>query len=100
MTNEPIACAAGGIDITGCRVSLYPMKDHFAQQIVTSIERTDTTAVWQQTDLFSTLFRGKPQVLLMRQLGYLSTLTNPRHTSWVSLLFPRAVLAILQVTRF
>ncbi len=61
MTNEPIACAVGGIDITGCRVSLYPMKDHFAQQIVTSIERTDTTAVWQQTDLFSTLFRGKPK---------------------------------------
>ncbi|MGF2050699.1 YkoF family thiamine/hydroxymethylpyrimidine-binding protein [Enterococcus casseliflavus] len=59
MTNEPIACAAGGIDITGCRVSLYPMKDHFAQQIVASIERTDTTAVWQQTDLFSTLFRGE-----------------------------------------
>ncbi|MFB8558472.1 YkoF family thiamine/hydroxymethylpyrimidine-binding protein [Enterococcus casseliflavus] len=59
MTNEPIACAVGGIDITGCRVSLYPMKDHFAQQIVASIERTDTTAVWQQTDLFSTLFRGE-----------------------------------------
>jgi hypothetical protein len=41
MTNEPIACAADGIDITGCRVSLYPMKDHFAQQILTSIEKNE-----------------------------------------------------------
>jgi len=40
------------------------MKDHFAQQILTSIEKTNTSAVWQQTDLFSTLFRGEaPSVL-------------------------------------
>ncbi len=58
MSNKPIVCAKDGIDITGCRVSLYPMKDHFAQQILTSIEKTNTSAVWQQTDLFSTLFRG------------------------------------------
>lgn len=64
MSNKPIVCAKDGIDITGCRVSLYPMKDHFAQQILTSIEKTNTSAVWQQTDLFSTLFRGEaPSVL-------------------------------------
>lgn len=54
------ACQTGMIDITGCRVSLYPMKDQFATQILTSIKETDTSAVWKQTDLFSTLYRGEP----------------------------------------
>ncbi|WP_461203215.1 YkoF family thiamine/hydroxymethylpyrimidine-binding protein [Enterococcus sp. N342-3-1-2] len=54
------ACQTGMIDITGCRVSVYPMKDQFATQILTSIKETDTSAVWKQTDLFSTLYRGEP----------------------------------------
>lgn len=53
-------CQTGTIDITGCRVSLYPMKDQFANHIITSINETNTSAVWQQTDLFSTLYRGEP----------------------------------------
>lgn len=52
-------CSMNQIDITGCRISLYPMKDDFAPHILRSIEETDTTAVWQQTDLFSTLYRGE-----------------------------------------
>ncbi|ROY88691.1 hypothetical protein EGW76_08025 [Enterococcus gallinarum] len=52
-------CSMNQIDITGCRISLYPMKDDFASHILRSIKETDTTAVWQQTDLFSTLYRGE-----------------------------------------
>lgn len=52
-------CSTNHIDITGCRVSLYPMKDDFASHILRSIKKTNTTAVWQQTDLFSTTFRGE-----------------------------------------
>ena len=52
-------CSMNQIDITGCRISLYPMKDDFDSHILRSIKETDTTAVWQQTDLFSTLYRGE-----------------------------------------
>jgi hypothetical protein len=52
-------CAINQIDITGCRVSLYPMKDDFATEILQSIAAINTEAVWQQTDLFSTLYRGE-----------------------------------------
>ncbi|MCH4056929.1 MAG: Ykof family thiamine-binding protein [Lactobacillaceae bacterium] len=52
------SCITNGIDITGVRASLYPMRTDFANQILTSVAATDTTAVWQQTDLFSTVYRG------------------------------------------
>lgn len=53
------SCATNGIDITGVRASLYPMRDDFAKQILESVAVTDTSAVWQQTDLFSTVYRGE-----------------------------------------
>ncbi|WP_125768472.1 YkoF family thiamine/hydroxymethylpyrimidine-binding protein [Lapidilactobacillus wuchangensis] len=53
------SCATNGIDITGVRASLYPMRADFAKQILESVAVTDTSAVWQQTDLFSTVYRGE-----------------------------------------
>ncbi|MGX7350869.1 YkoF family thiamine/hydroxymethylpyrimidine-binding protein [Enterococcus canis] len=52
-------CSLSKIDITGCRVSLYPMKDDYANTLLKSINETVTEAVWSQTDLFSTLYRGE-----------------------------------------
>ena len=54
-------CQLSKSEITGCRVSLYPMKDGFSPQILRSVEQTETSAVWSQTDLFSTLYRGTAQ---------------------------------------
>lgn len=51
--------STGNIDITGCRISLYPMCDQFAPQILAAVKSVDTSAVWSHTDLFSTLYRGE-----------------------------------------
>jgi len=64
------ACGCGGDDlpwsgrgtklpIVGCRFSLYPMTDNFIDQIIGSLEKTDTGAVWSQSDALSTVYRGK-----------------------------------------
>ncbi|MFC4651409.1 YkoF family thiamine/hydroxymethylpyrimidine-binding protein [Lactococcus nasutitermitis] len=54
----------GNIDITGCRVSLYPMTDNFSEVILGSFDKVDTRAVWSQTDLFSTLYRGEQESVI------------------------------------
>lgn len=51
--------SASNVDITGCRISLYPMCDQFASQILDAVKAVDTSAVWSHTDLFSTLYRGE-----------------------------------------
>lgn len=47
------------LPIFGCRFSLYPMTDNFVDQIVSSLEKTDTSALWVQSDALSTVYRGK-----------------------------------------
>lgn len=58
-------CAvAGSADVVGCRLSLYPMQDAFASQILSAVKKVDTSEVWNQTDLFSTLYRGELESVL------------------------------------
>ena len=47
------------LDISGCRFSLYPMTDNFVSVIWALLEKTDTSAVWSQSDALSTVYRGK-----------------------------------------
>lgn len=47
------------LDISGCRFSLYPMTDNFVSVILGALEKTDTSAVWSQSDALSTVYRGK-----------------------------------------
>lgn len=47
------------LDISGCRFALYPMTDNFVSVILGSLEKTDTSAVWSQSDALSTVYRGK-----------------------------------------
>lgn len=47
------------LDISGCRFSLYPMTDNFVSVILGALEKTDTSAVWRQSDALSTVYRGK-----------------------------------------
>ena len=47
------------LDISGCRFSLYPMCDNYVPVILGALEATDTSAVWQETDALSTVYRGK-----------------------------------------
>ncbi len=47
------------LDISGCRFSLYPMTDNFVSVILGALEKTDTSAVWSQSDAMSTVYRGK-----------------------------------------
>ena len=48
-----------GLPISGCRFTLYPMTDKFIDIILGSLEKTDTSAVWSETDALSTVYRGK-----------------------------------------
>lgn len=56
----PLCC--GGDDvrrkISGCRFSLYPMDSQFVPIILDALEKTDTSAVWSQSDALSTIYRG------------------------------------------
>ena len=47
------------LDISGCRFSLYPMTDNVVSVIMGALEKTDTSAVWSQSDALSTVYRGK-----------------------------------------
>lgn len=47
------------LDITGCRFSLYPMTDDYVSIILGALDKTDTSAVWTQSDALSTVYRGK-----------------------------------------
>ena len=47
------------LPISGCRFTLYPMTDDYVSIILTALEKTDTKAVWSETDSLSTVYRGK-----------------------------------------
>lgn len=55
----PWAGRGTDLPIAGCRFTLYPMTDNFIQIILGSLEKTDTSAVWSETDALSTVYRGK-----------------------------------------
>ncbi len=47
------------LPIAGCRFSLYPMTDNFVDIILGALDKTDTSAVWSESDALSTVYRGK-----------------------------------------
>lgn len=55
MTNQ----VCGNNSITGASFSLYPMCDEFVEVILGSLEATDTSKVWVNTDDVTTTIRGK-----------------------------------------
>ncbi len=55
----PWAGRGTSLPISGCRFSLYPMCDQFIDLIVGSLEKTDTSYVWSESDALSTVYRGK-----------------------------------------
>ena len=38
------------LPIAGCRFTLYPMSDNYIEIILGSLEKTNTSAVWSETD--------------------------------------------------
>ncbi|MBQ9967672.1 MAG: thiamine-binding protein [Oscillospiraceae bacterium] len=53
-------CGCGTeLPITGCRFSLAPMCDDFADVILDAVSKVDTAKVWKQTDKLSTVYRGR-----------------------------------------
>lgn len=67
----------GNIDITGCRISLYPMCDDFVTTILSAVDKVDTSFVWSQTDLFSTLYRGEQESVLDAVQGLFMNAYHP-----------------------
>ena len=55
----PWAGRGTDLPISGCRFTLYPMCDNFIDIILGGLERVDTSAVWSETDVLSTVYRGK-----------------------------------------
>lgn len=55
----PWAGRGTGLPISGCRFTLYPMADNFIDIILGALAKTDTSAVWSETDALSTVYRGK-----------------------------------------
>ncbi|WP_291246429.1 YkoF family thiamine/hydroxymethylpyrimidine-binding protein [Fournierella sp.] len=55
----PWAGRGTNLDISGCRFSLYPMDSNFVPIILGALEKTDTSAVWSQSDALSTVYRGR-----------------------------------------
>lgn len=51
--------SAGSVDITGCRMGLYPMSDTFVDIILSAVQKIDTSKVWASTDHLSTVYRGR-----------------------------------------
>ena len=47
------------MEITGCRFTVYPACDNFAEIILGSLGRVDTSKVEANTDHMSTVYRGK-----------------------------------------
>ncbi|MDR1165667.1 MAG: Ykof family thiamine-binding protein [Deltaproteobacteria bacterium] len=47
------------LGIFGCRFSLYPMTDRYAEVILSALAETDASKVFAQTDALSSLYRGK-----------------------------------------
>ena len=55
---EIFACGTNK-EITGCRFSLYPMNSDFVSIILGALKKTDTSAVWCESDALSTVYRGR-----------------------------------------
>ena len=55
-------------------------EDDFASHILRSIKETDTTAVWQQTDLFSTLYRGEAASVIDAAAALFVNAYDPKNT--------------------
>lgn len=55
----PWAGRGTNLDISGCRFSLYPMDSNFVPIILGALKKTDTSAVWSQSDALSTVYRGR-----------------------------------------
>lgn len=53
----------GSVDVTGCKLSIYPMKDQFVDIILGAVNQLNQVKlpVWSQTDLFSTTYRGRQE---------------------------------------
>jgi uncharacterized protein YqgV (UPF0045/DUF77 family) len=53
----------GSVDVTGCKLSIYPMSDQFSGIITDAIQQLATLKlpVWQKTDMFSTTYRGRQE---------------------------------------
>ena len=62
--SESCCCSAGSVDITGCRMSLYPMSGNFVDIILGSVAKVDASRVWSSTDHLSTLYRGRQSHVL------------------------------------
>lgn len=65
------------LDISGCRFSLYPMDSDFVSIILGALERTDTSAVWSQSDALSTVYRGKLDYVVDAVAGLFVNATKP-----------------------
>ena len=57
----PWAGRGTDLPIAGCRFSLYPMTDNFVEILLGALDKTDTGAVWSESDALSTVYRGKLQ---------------------------------------
>ncbi|AZZ60245.1 hypothetical protein DSM07_02390 [Oenococcus sp. UCMA 16435] len=51
----------GSNNVTGCKLSIYPMNDEFADVITQAIKELNKKQlpIWSKTDLFSTTYRGE-----------------------------------------
>lgn len=63
LNQENLTCDIDS-NITGCRFSLYPMTNNFADIILAALEKTDISNVWSETDALSTIYRGKSEYVL------------------------------------
>lgn len=71
--------------IAGCSFSIYPMSDNFADLILSSIDRADTSKVWMKTDEVSTIVRGRiPHIFDVTQAIFLEASKSGKHVVYSS----------------
>ncbi|MBV0930972.1 Ykof family thiamine-binding protein [Lentilactobacillus sp. IMAU92037] len=73
----------GSVDVTGCKLSVYPMSDQFATIITDAIKQLNSLElpVWQKTDMFSTTYRGRQEnVVNIVKAACQLTYTDSTHT--------------------
>lgn len=84
-----VGCERGNKEIAGCRVSLYPMSDQFITLLSKSIKTNRLDAVWSDTDLFSTLYRGKQESVVDAAAGLFVRTYRPEVHSVCELTFSK-----------
>lgn len=62
-SNTSCGIPGSKLGISGARFSLSPMSDDFIEIILGSLDKTDTTNIWSQTDNTSTVYRGQTKAL-------------------------------------